>query len=280
MVSLFGSSVVSLLYFSTVVRAFVAPSSSRGGTDLSASIQAILWDMDGVLADTERDGHRVAFNQAFEENGFTDTVWDVDLYGRLLETGGGKERMTAYWNEKGEWPFGEENRQDKVKELHLRKTDIFMDMIRQNQIPLRPGVARVVDAAIAADIRLAVCSTSNVDAVTNLVNTLLGAKRAKYFSIFAGDMVANKKPAPDVYNMAVDEMQLDKDRCIIVEDSSIGFQAAKAAGICCIVTKSSYTKGEDFTGANLIVDELGDDANTGVTLELMESLVFPKATST
>ena len=169
---------------------------------------------------------------------------------------------------------------DKVKELHLRKTDIFMDMIRQNQIPLRPGVARVVDAAIAADIRLAVCSTSNVDAVTNLVNTLLGAKRAKYFSIFAGDMVANKKPAPDVYNMAVDEMQLDKDRCIIVEDSSIGFQAAKAAGICCIVTKSSYTKGEDFTGANLIVDELGDDANTGVTLELMESLVFPKATST
>lgn len=235
--------------------------------------------MDGVLADTERDGHRLAFNQAFQEFGCTDVVWDVDLYGRLLETGGGKERMTAYWNENGKWPFPLADRPAKVKELHLRKTDIFMDMIRENRIPLRPGVARIVDAAISKGIQLAVCSTSNVDAVTNLVQTLLGPERARYFSIFAGDMVPNKKPAPDVYNMAVREMELDKDRCIIVEDSAIGFQAARAAGICCVVTKSSYTKNEDFSGADLIVDELGDNSKESdcVTLTQMESLVLSKA---
>ena len=230
--------------------------------------------MDGVLADTERDGHRPAFNQAFDENKL-DTVWDVERYGVLLEVGGGKERMTAHWNEVG-WPEGipeDDKRQDKVKELHLRKTDIFMDMINEGIVPLRPGVLRVIDEAIAADLQLAVCSTSNVKAVTNLVQTLMGPERAAKFQIFAGDMVAKKKPAPDVYNMAVEKMGLDKSRCVIVEDSGIGLGAAMAAGISCIVTKSSYTANEDFSGANMIVDELGDDPSTGVTLETLRSLL-------
>lgn len=236
-------------------------------------LEAILWDMDGVLADTERDGHRPAFNKAFAENGL-DTVWDVDLYGQLLAVGGGKERMTAHWNTVG-WPesIPEEGRADKVLEFHLRKTDIFMDMINAGTIPLRPGVLRIVDNAIAAGLQLAVCSTSNVKAVTNLVNTLMGPERASKFRIFAGDMVQKKKPAPDVYNMAVEEMGLDKATCVIVEDSGIGLGAAKAAGISCIVTKSSYTAGEDFTGADMIVDELGDDPSTGVTLETLDSLL-------
>ena len=232
--------------------------------------------MDGVLADTERDGHRPAFNQAFAEYNLDDdtTVWDVDRYGVLLKVGGGKERMTAHWEEVG-WPASipPEQRADKVRELHLRKTDIFSDMINQGVVPLRPGVLRVIDEAIAADVKLAVCSTSNVKAVTNLVNTLLGPERAAKFEIFAGDMVAKKKPAPDVYNMAVEKMGLDKARCVIVEDSGIGWGAAKAAGISCIVTKSSYTKDEDFTGADLIVDELGDE----VTLDTMEGLLKTRA---
>ena len=150
-------------------------------------------DMDGVLADTERDGHRPAFNLAFKEAGI-DTEWDVERYGKLLKIGGGKERMTAHWNEVG-WPSAvlRSTRQDKVKELHLRKTDIFMDMINQKKIPLRPGVLRVVDEAIAAGVRLAVCSTSNEKAERNLVNTLMGAERAAKFDVFAGDMVKNKK---------------------------------------------------------------------------------------
>lgn len=229
--------------------------------------------MDGVLADTERDGHRPAFNIAFEENDLK-TEWNVERYGKLLETGGGKERMTAHWNEVG-WPdaIPQEGRQDKVLELHLRKTDIFMDMIKEGNIPLRAGVLRIIDDAIAADLRLAVCSTSNVKAVTNLVETLMGPERAAKFQIFAGDMVQRKKPAPDVYNMAVDEMGLDKSKCVVVEDSGIGNASARAAGISCIVTKSSYTADEDFTGASIIVEELGADPATGVTLETLEGLL-------
>jgi HAD superfamily hydrolase (TIGR01509 family) len=250
------------------------PISSSTTTLHAQQLEAILWDMDGVLADTERDGHRPAFNQAFAENKL-DCVWDVERYGKLLEVGGGKERMTAHWNEVG-WPESipeGEARQAKVMELHLRKTDVFMDLISQGDIPLRPGVLRVIDDAIAAGLKLAVCSTSNEKAVTNLVKTLMGPERAAKFQIFAGDMVKNKKPAPDVYNMAVEKMGLDKSKCVIVEDSGIGLGAAKAAGISCIVTKSSYTAGEDFTGADMIVDELGDDPATGVTLETLTSLL-------
>lgn len=180
------------------------------------ALEAILWDMDGVLADTERDGHRPAFNQAFAENDLN-TIWDEERYGKLLEVGGGKERMTAHWNEVG-WPenIPENERQDKVKELHMRKTAIFMEMINKGTIPLRPGVLRLVDEAIASNLKLAVCSTSAESAVRNLVQTLMGPERASRFQIFAGDMVKRKKPAPDVYNMAVDTMGLDKSKCVIV----------------------------------------------------------------
>ena len=148
-----------------------------------------------------------------------------------------------------------------------------MEFIQEGTIPLRPGVLRIVDDAIAANLKLAVCSTSNVMAVTNLISTLMGRERAAKFQIFAGDMVQNKKPAPDVYLMAVKEMGLDKSRCVIVEDSGIGWGAAKAAMISCIVTKTSYTSHDDFTGANMIVEELGDDPATGITLETLKGLL-------
>eukprot|EP00585_Thalassiosira_rotula_P007994 CAMPEP_0196134544 /NCGR_PEP_ID=MMETSP0910-20130528/3427_1 /TAXON_ID=49265 /ORGANISM="Thalassiosira rotula, Strain GSO102" /LENGTH=481 /DNA_ID=CAMNT_0041394501 /DNA_START=28 /DNA_END=1473 /DNA_ORIENTATION=+ len=238
------------------------------------SLEAILFDCDGVLADTERDGHRLAFNIAFEESGI-DEEWSEERYGKLLEVGGGKERMTAHWNEVG-WPpqIPESDRASKVLDLHLRKTDIFMRLIDDGKIPLRPGVLRLVDEAIASNVRLAVCSTSNEKAVSNLVSTLMGERRAGKFQVYAGDMVRKKKPAPDVYLMAVEEMGLDEDRCVIVEDSHIGVGAAVAAGIACIVTKSSYTALEDFTGAKMIVDELGEDGVDGVvTLDTLSSLL-------
>ncbi len=148
-----------------------------------------------------------------------------------------------------------------------------MKLIDDGKIPLRPGVLRLVDEAISHGIKLAVCSTSSELAVSNLVQTLMGKERASKFQIFAGDMVKKKKPAPDVYLMAVDTMKLDKSKCVIVEDSHIGVGAAVAAGISCLVTKSSYTAMEDFTGATLIVDELGDDASTGITVETLSSLL-------
>ena len=182
-----------------------------------------------------------------------------------------------YQNEVG-WPgqIPEEGRADKILGLHLAKTDIFMKLIDEGKIPLRPGVLRLVDEAIANNVRLAVCSTSNEKAVSNLVSTLMGSDRASKFQIFAGDMVKKKKPAPDVYLMAVNEMGLDKSRCVIIEDSHIGVGAAVAADISCLVTKSSYTAGEDFTGAKIVVEELGDDANTGVTIDTLTGLLVDK----
>lgn len=247
----------------------------RGSSFLASqkiNLEAILFDCDGVLADTERDGHRVAFNRAFAEKNLNEE-WGVEQYGHLLEVGGGKERMTAHWDQVG-WPDSmKTDRQEKVKELHLLKTRIFNNMICEGSIPLRPGVLRLVDEAIQNGVRLACCSTSSVDAVTNLIQTLMGRERAAYFRIFAGDMVKKKKPAPDVYLMAVTEMGLDKSRCVIVEDTSIGLAAAKAAGISCIVTKSAYAAMEDFSGADMLVDELGEETTPGVTVDTLTSLL-------
>jgi len=240
------------------------------------TLEAILFDCDGVLAETERDGHRQSFNRAFQLKGIQDD-WSVERYGKLLEIGGGKERMTGHWNEVG-WPEhmaddDDDTRQAKVKELHLLKTDLFMKLIDEKVIPLRTGVLRIIDEAIVNGVRLAVCSTSNEKAVQNIVTTLMTEDQAEQFQVFAGDMVKKKKPAPDVYNMACEEMGLDKSRCVVIEDSHIGLSAAKAAGIACIVTKSSYTDGEDFTAADMVVDELGDEGESGVTLETLIGLI-------
>jgi len=238
---------------------------------------AILFDCDGVLADTERDGHRVSFNKVFAEKGY-DFEWNVEQYGRMCEVGGGKERMTAFFNgfngyRTDGWPVGYESptteelekglpldpaRLELVKEMHKRKTALFQELIGSGVVPLRPGVLRLVDEAIAADVPLAVCSTSQEAAVRTLIETLMGDERAAKFSFFCGDAVPKKKPAPDVYNLAAATMGLDKSECLVVEDSGIGCKAAKAAEMTCIVTTSTYTAEEDFTGADRIVPELGE----------------------
>eukprot|EP00636_Phaeomonas_parva_P004094 CAMPEP_0118871148 /NCGR_PEP_ID=MMETSP1163-20130328/13840_1 /TAXON_ID=124430 /ORGANISM="Phaeomonas parva, Strain CCMP2877" /LENGTH=273 /DNA_ID=CAMNT_0006806227 /DNA_START=251 /DNA_END=1072 /DNA_ORIENTATION=+ len=239
----------------------VLPSGGRRSMSLAAGAAGgekitLLFDCDGVLAETERDGHRVAFNQAFGEFDIA-CDWDVDLYGKLLEVGGGKERMTAHWNEVG-WPAGyddEEKRVELVKALHLRKTEIFMDMLKRGEIPLRPGVEPLIKEAVEGGLKVAVCSTSNEKAVATLVETLLTPYAPK-IPIYAGDMVAKKKPAPDVYNMAATELGVDPKSCMVFEDTAIGLQAATAAGMACTVTKSIYTENEDFTGAVRVLGNL------------------------
>ena len=236
---------------------------------------AILFDCDGVLADTERDGHRVSFNRVFAEKGLG-FEWGVEEYGRLCEVGGGKERMTAYMNANGCWPADcrtptteeltgpkglplDEARLALVKECHARKTALFQELIASGVVPLRPGILRIVDEAIAEDVPLAVCSTSNEAAVRTLVQTLMGDERYAKFEFFCGDAVQNKKPAPDVYNLAAERMGLAKSECVVVEDSGIGNRAAKAAEMACLVTMSTYTADEDFAGADRVVTELGED---------------------
>ncbi|XP_050377832.1 CBBY-like protein isoform X2 [Argentina anserina] len=159
---------------------------------------ALLFDCDGVLVDTEKDGHRISFNDTFKEKELGVT-WDVDLYGELLKIGGGKERMTAYFNKTG-WPEkapkGEEERKAFIAGLHKRKTELFMALIEKKLLPLRPGVAKLIDQAFAQGVKVAVCSTSNEKAVSAIVSFLLGPERAEKIQIFAGDVVPRKKPDP------------------------------------------------------------------------------------
>ncbi|MHC4679475.1 MAG: HAD-IA family hydrolase, partial [Planctomycetota bacterium] len=208
----------------------------------------------------------------FAKKGF-EIDWCVDLYGELLEVSGGKERMRHYFDSYG-WPGGISDKDAIVKELHKLKTDLFVEIIESGELPLRPGVARIVDEAIAANVMLAVCSTSHERAVNLVVERLLGPRRkARFATILAGDVVSKKKPDPGIYNLASHKLRLAPSECVVVEDSRNGLLAAKAAGMYCIVTTNGYTKNEDFTEADLVVSELGDPPNVQVTLETVGNIV-------
>ncbi len=238
-------------------------------------LKALIFDCDGVLVDTERDGHRVAFNQAFAQKGYC-FQWDVGLYGELLKIAGGKERMRAYFDKNG-WPTDTSDKDEFIKELHRLKTDFYMQIIEEGQLPLRTGITRLVDQAIAGGIILAVCSTSNQRAVNLVVEKLLGLERkGKFDAILAGDIVSKKKPDPAIYNLAKERLNLDPAGCVVVEDSQNGLLAAKGAGMNCIITTSSYTANEDFSKADLVVDELGDPPDVKINLENLKQIVANK----
>lgn len=232
-------------------------------------MQALIFDCDGVLADTERDGHRVAFNRAFAENGLG-VEWSVRRYGELLTTAGGKERIRRHFDETG-WPVPRADRNALIARLHALKTSVFMELIEAGAVPLRSGVARLIDEAITAGVTLAVCSTSAEPAVAAVVG-LLGRRRASTLNIFAGDVVPAKKPDPAIYVLACERLGLEPRRCAVIEDSHIGLRAALGAGLPCVVTPSCYTAQEDFSGAALIVPELGECANVRVTLADLQAL--------
>jgi len=241
-------------------------------------IEALIFDCDGVLVDTERDAHRVGFNKAFAEFGI-DAEWSTELYGKLLQTAGGKERMRAYFDEFG-WP------EDKVAEyggkdeligaLHKEKTRIVAEMVQE--LPVRPGILRIIDEAIAADVRIGVCTTSNpkfIDAVLDLFGP---ERKAKFEFVHAGDVVSKKKPDPEIYELAKQSLGLPPERCVVIEDSRNGLLAAKGAGFPCLITTSTYTVDEDLSEADRVVPELGDEPNVNVTLaDLGELAATPAA---
>ena len=236
------------------------------------NLQALIFDCDGVLVDTERDGHRVAFNRAFQQKGLQHE-WSIQKYGDLLKIGGGKERMRFYFDEVGR-PDSVTNKDEFILEMHKLKTDLFMQIIGSGELPLRPGVARLVDEAIAAGVKLVVCSTSNERAVNLIVAKLLGEDRKNHFSgIFAGDMAKRKKPDPEIYNLAISKLDLNPDECVVVEDSRNGLLAAKAAGFPCLITTNGYTVDEDFSLADKIVPELGDQPTINITLKDLDDIV-------
>jgi HAD superfamily hydrolase (TIGR01509 family) len=230
-------------------------------------IKALIFDCDGVLVDTERDGHRVGFNRAFRELGI-DAEWDVELYAKLLLVAGGKERMRAYFDEYG-WPERASTDEEKdalILELHKLKTEITSGLVGEGGLPLRPGILRIVDEAIAAGVKLGVCTTSNpkfIDAVLDLFGP---ERKAKFDFVHAGDVVAKKKPDPAIYELAKQTLGLPAHECMVIEDSRNGLRAALGAGLPTLVTTSTYTVDEDFTGAAKVVPELGDEPNVNVRL--------------
>jgi len=239
-------------------------------------VKAIIFDCDGVLVDTERDAHRVGFNEAFKQFGI-DAEWSVELYGRLVLIAGGKERMRGYFDEFG-WPEGidtDEKKDALILDLHVAKTKITSDLVAT--LPVRPGILRIIDEAIANGVKLGVCTTSNpkfIDAVLDL----FGAERKAAFDfVHAGDVVKKKKPAPDIYLLALETLGLPASDCVVIEDSRNGLLAATGAGLTTLITTSTYTIEEDFTEAAKVVPELGDEPNVNVRLADLADLVSAEA---
>jgi len=222
------------------------------------TIEAFIFDVDGTLADTERDGHRPAFNKAFEEFGL-DWHWDVGLYGELLAVTGGKERIRYYVQDYLPAEQQPHNVEQLAAELHRLKTRHYMELVGAGALPLRPGVKRLLQEARAAGLRLAIATTTNPENVTALLSHNLGEGAESWFEVIAaGDIVPAKKPAPDIYQWALREMNLAPAQCMAFEDSRNGLLAATAAGIPTLITVNDYTAREQFDGAVAVLSDLGE----------------------
>lgn len=221
-------------------------------------IQALIFDVDGTLADTERDGHRPAFNQAFKEAGL-DWYWDVALYGELLAVTGGKERINYYVARYHTELKVDVNFAVMVAMLHRDKTRIYTELLSSGRIPLRTGVKRLLLEARAVGLRLAIATTTTPENVTALLKYSLGEDSLSWFDVIAaGDIVPAKKPAPDIYLWALEKLKLKPAECIAFEDSENGLKSSLGAALKTVVTINDYTANHDFTGAVLVLSDLGE----------------------
>jgi HAD superfamily hydrolase (TIGR01509 family) len=244
-------------------------------------VTALLFDCDGVLADTERFGHLPAFNATFRELGLP-VEWSVEEYGRLLSIGGGKERMAsmltpAFVAEAG-LPSDPAALATELARWHKRKTEIYTAFVAEGRLPARPGIRRIVEAALDAGWTLAVCSTSAEPSVRAILDHVVGPERAARFDhVLAGDVVAHKKPAPDIYRLALERLGIPPASALVMEDSRNGLLAAVGAGLRCVITVNGYTEADDASEAVLVVTSLGDPDGEATTVIANRSAARPGA---
>lgn len=222
-------------------------------TDLAS----LIFDVDGTLAENE-EGHRAAFNRVFAEWGLG-WHWDRAIYDRLLSVTGGRERLHHYIEHYRPSFHPTLPRDQFIGALHARKTEHYVALLAQGGIPLRPGVARLIRESRAQGLRLAIATTTSLSNVIALLEIALGGQARDWFEVIAaGDAVAQKKPAPDIYVNALERLDIDPARCLAIEDSANGLQSALGAGVQTLITTSEYTRNENFSGASLVVDQLGE----------------------
>jgi HAD superfamily hydrolase (TIGR01509 family) len=221
------------------------------------TIKAIIFDVDGTLADTE-EAHRIAFNKAFAGN-HLGWNWGVALYDKLLKVTGGKERI-KYFVESFLPSFEKPGDYDNfVKNLHLVKTEHYTAMLADGHVPLRPGIKQLIDDARAGGIQLAIATTTSPENIAALLEVGLARDWQSYFaSIGCGDIVPHKKPAPDIYLWVLNDLELEPGDCIALEDSNNGLRSSLAAGIKTYITVNQYTRNQDFSGAAAVFDDLAD----------------------
>jgi HAD superfamily hydrolase (TIGR01509 family) len=219
------------------------------------ALKAIIFDVDGTLAETE-EAHRIAFNEEFAAQGLP-WEWDKALYKELLAVTGGKERIRHYI-EHYKPPKGEEAL-ERVAEIHKAKSARYMRMISDGSVPLRPGVKRLIEEAKAAGLKVGVATTTSTPNVEALIQATLGAPATEVFDAMAcGEEVSAKKPAPDLYALALEKLGVAHNEAVAIEDSRNGLVAALRAGVPVIITPSDYTADENFTDALAVISHLGE----------------------